>query len=67
MAIDEDDSNGVLQAPQVLLSLVLISLTKVETVLLQIPSGDEQKYSVLYTEIEAIEVRFHKKPDAALF
>lgn len=47
--------------PQVVFCYVLMHLTMVDTVLLQIPCGDERKYTILCTEIETIECMFQKE------
>ncbi|KAK4039596.1 hypothetical protein C8A01DRAFT_36379 [Parachaetomium inaequale] len=55
-------------APQVLLASILTSLTKVETVLLQVPvAKDQQEYDVLCDQIGAIKDRFCGGPHGAPF
>jgi hypothetical protein len=63
MVASEGDFDHV---PQALFCFVLMFLSKVETVLLQIPISDDQpEYSVLCGQIEGIKDLFRSEPDAA--
>ncbi|EAQ91565.1 hypothetical protein CHGG_03500 [Chaetomium globosum CBS 148.51] len=63
MVASEGDFDHV---PQALFCFVLMFLSKVETVLLQIPISDDQpEYAVLCGQIEGIKDLFRDEPDAA--
>jgi hypothetical protein len=65
MVVSEGDFDHV---PQALLCFNLMFLTKVETVLLQVPITDDQaEYEVLCVQIEGIKDLFRGEPHAAPF